>query len=237
MRIRGNRQCKSCGRTWSYYETSMVECPSCGSLQSKSTDRERRLHTATSDDYDLSEVRAAVDQQELTELAHRAVAVSREFVQGAGWIRGGALEPLDDRYLAAQELVHVGGLVRQGLVQSEGEQLYFLELLRGADAGARPETATIPESLRAGRVLGYAAAIEAYRADLRKLLDDEPEPAIGEILGHLRDHIRRCQALDGELDPAIAEELVAAIRELTEYIDTGDPTALESARGRLSGLV
>ncbi|MXR22522.1 endonuclease Q family protein, partial [Halobacterium bonnevillei] len=61
MDVRGERECKSCGTRWSYFETGSVACPECGSVRSVGVG-ERSQHTDGNATLDLSDAqRAAAD--------------------------------------------------------------------------------------------------------------------------------------------------------------------------------
>jgi hypothetical protein len=236
MRVRGERECRDCGREWSYYETGSVECPDCGSLRSVGVEDERTLHTATPAELDLSPVRNAVDEIPLQEVCERAAEACREFTNGYGFVDAGELRSLDDRYLAAVELKFVAGDLAGRLRVDDEEEIYLLSLLRGADLDGRPSPDEVPGSLRGARNLAYAEAIDAYRSDLRAYLEADPEPSVAAVLGPLRSHLKRVDALDGELSPADTERLVAAVRGVAGYVRDGDEAALLSAGDRLDRL-
>jgi hypothetical protein len=245
MKIRGQRECTDCGARWSYYDTGNVECPDCGSLRSVGIEEDRRLHTDSPTEFDLTELREAVDAKPLREVAERAGELAREYVRERGFIRGGDLLELDDTYLAAQELRHAADVVRRGLDLSDDEEWYFLALLRSADidpeidpdADQRPAPEEVPESMRSIRGLAYAEAVAEYR---REMSDWADENEVGEqgrnALETLGDHVKRVQALDGDVDAETAELLVAATRDVGEYLRAGDADALASARERFSRL-
>jgi uncharacterized Zn finger protein (UPF0148 family) len=236
MKVRGTRECQSCGTRWSYYETGSVECPGCGSMRSVGVDDERTLHTASPATLDLSSVRNAVDEQPLREVAERAVEETREFTRGYGFVDGGRLQPLTDTYLAATELLAVADAVARTARLSDDEEFYFLSLLRGADLDDRPAVERVPESMRASRGLAYANAVEAYRSDVRAYLDEHPDDAAGATLGRLRTHVKRALALDGDVPLAESETLVRAARDVGRAIIEDDETALVEAGSRLDGL-
>lgn len=236
MKVRGRRECKECGTRWSYYDTGAVACPSCGSLHSVGTDDERSLHTATAATLDLSAVRNAVDEEPTRRLAERAAERCREFTGGYGFIDSGALQPLDDTYLGAMELRHVAGELTRRMDVTDDEELYFTNLLR-VDEGERPTVAEVPNSLRAMRGLAYANAAREYRSDLRRYLEEHPDPAVGDLLERLGDHTKRVRALDGDVPPREVESLVESIRDLTRYLNDGDESALAAAETRLDELV
>ncbi|MFB6118724.1 TFIIB-type zinc ribbon-containing protein [Halosegnis sp.] len=236
MKVRGTRECQSCGERWSYYDTGSVECPACGSLRSVGVDDERKLHTATDARLDLTEVREAVDERPLREVAERAVEVTRSFTRGHGFIDGGRLQPLSDTYLAAAELRSVADAVGRATRVDDEEEYYFLSLLRGADDGNRPNPAAVPESLRDSRGLAYATAVESYRDELRTYLEEYPDTAAADTLGRLRGHVKRARALDGDVPLEESESLVAVAREVGRYLVDGDETALARAAERLDGL-
>lgn len=235
MKVRGQRECKECGTRWSYYDTGEVACPSCGSLHSVGTDDERSLHTATAATLDLSPVRNAVDEQPTRRLAERAVERCRAFTGGYGFIDSGDLQSLDDTYLAAMELRHVAGELARRMDVTDDEELYFTSLLR-ADEGDRPTAEEVPDSLRAMRGLAYANAVKEYRSDLRRYLDEHPDPVVDDVLERLGDHTKRVRALDGDVSPREVESLVEATRDLARYLVSGDETAIAAAESRLGEL-
>ncbi|MFC7079809.1 DUF7117 family protein [Halorussus caseinilyticus] len=248
MKVRGQRECNDCGARWSYYETGSVECPDCGSLRSVGVDSERRLHTDSPAEFDLTEVRQDVDARPLREVADRAGETAREYVRKRGFVRGGNLRPLDDTYLAAHELRHAADVVGRGLDLSDDEEWYFLALLRGADAETdpdasetdadkRPAPGEVPESMHPVRGLAYADAVAEYRRELSDWTDEEAVGPNGrDALETLGEHVKRVQALDGDVDADAAELLVAAARDVGRYLREGDDDALVSARDRFGRL-
>jgi uncharacterized Zn finger protein (UPF0148 family) len=236
MKIRGQRECKDCGARWAYYETGSVECPSCGSLRSVGVEEDRTLHTASPRSLDLTPARDELEGgRSLRRVAERAAEIAREFTRGFGFIDAGELQPLPDRYLTAMELRHAGSELARRQAVPEDEEYHLLSLLQG-DVGDRPAPESVPESLRAARGLAYAEAVDEYRSDLRRYLDEHPDPMAADVLGSLGTHLKRAQALDGDIPPADAEALVAAARDLRRYLAEDDETALVNAEDRLDGL-
>ncbi len=230
MRIRGRRRCSDCGHRWSYFETGDVACPACGGVRSVAVDDERPLHTAGRGDLDLAAARAAVDNRPLREVAGLAADAARSFLADRGFVHAGELRPLDDVTVAAAELRQVADHVGRSMARDEAAERHLLALLRGVPDGERP--AEVPESLRAARGRGVAAAVERYRSDLARYLDEQPDPAARRTLGTLRDHLRRVEALDGDVPAADAERLLEAARELGASL-RGDEAALARAADRL----
>jgi hypothetical protein len=236
MRIRGQRECKDCGTRWAYYETGSVECPSCGSLRSVGVEEDRTLHTANPRSLNLTPARDELESgAPLREVAGTAAEIAREFTRGYGFIDAGELQPLPDRYLTAMELRHAGGELARRRAVDEDEQYYLLSLLQG-DVGDRPAPDAVPDSLRAARGLAVASAVEEYRSDLRQYLDEHPDPMADDVVGPLTTHLKRVEALDGDVPPGDAEALVAAVRGLWRYLVEDDETALLDAEERLRGL-
>jgi len=233
MDVRGERECKSCGTRWSYFETGSVECPSCGSLRSVGVG-ERKTHTDAAGELDLTGARRA-GADDVLDALEPAKEACREYCQSRGFVSGGDLLDLDDTYLAAQELrraaVLLGGKLRVG----DDEQRYVLALLNGADDGERPEPGEVPASLRAARGLAAAAAVDAYRTDLREFCGGEVPAPERDLLERAREHGRRLKALDGDVDPEDSERLVAAVRAIADSL-RGDESGVERARTRLTAL-
>jgi hypothetical protein len=236
MEIRGERECTECGERWSYYETGAIQCPACGSIRSVGVG-ERAEHTDGAADLDLTDVRAAVDSAPVGDLAERASESAAEYVRTAGFVHAGRLRPLDDDYLLAAELRRVGTTLSRRMRVDDAEELYLLALLDAAGdgdgTGERPPPADVPDSLRGERGLGVAAAADAYASDLRRVYED-PERDVADVLSRLRAKRKRIEALDGEVDPADAERLVRALRDLHAYLDAGDETALARAQERVT---
>jgi hypothetical protein len=240
MELRGERECTDCGARWSYYDTGAIVCPECASPDTVAVDEERAVHTDSPVEFDLTELRAAIDDLPREDLGERTAEACREYVRQRGFVSGGDLLSLDDTYLAARELAGVADAVRRARSLTDDEEWYFLELLRGADAGERPAPTDVPESMWAVRGLAYANAVRDYRRDVREWLDaadDPPGPEYaGEVLGTIEEHVRRVRALQGDVPPEQAEPLVAAARDLGAYLRAEDPDGLASARERLDGL-
>lgn len=233
MRIRGRRECLDCGERWSYFEVGTVTCPRCDSVRSTAVDDEPVRHTAGQSTIDLSAARGAVDTRPLRDVAALAAEAVRSYLTDRGFIAAGELQPLDDVTVAAAELQAASDRIRRTMITDEATERYLLDLLRGVPAGERPDT--VPETLRAARGLGAAVAVDRYRVDALRYLDDHPDADARVLVGTLRDHLRRVEALDGDVPVETANGLVAAARDLGEYL-RGDDVALTRASDRLSRL-
>ena len=231
MRIRGERECQHCGTRWSYYETGSITCPECESPVSVGVG-ERTEHTDAPVEFDLTPVRRAVDEVPLREVAERAADRAGEYVRKTGFVNAGDLQPLPDAYLAAAELRQVGSQIAGGLRVDDPVELYFLELLRGADAGERPDVDDVPASIQAARGRAVASSVAAVQSDLRRIVTD-PEHRVSQVLSTLTTHRKRVEALDGDVSPREAERLVRTVRDLLAYLREDDETALVRAQDRL----
>ena len=125
MKVRGTRECKNCGNQWSYYETGSVSCPECGSMQSVGLDETRLQQTDSPTALELVEIRDALNREPAREVATLAAEEGRRYVRKRGFISGGELLPLDDTYLAANELRHAGELFSRSMRMTDDEELYF----------------------------------------------------------------------------------------------------------------
>ena len=236
MEIRGTRECQACGRQWSYYETGTIRCPDCEAIRSVGVDERRQLHTDGAAELDLEPIRQRLASEPLARVVDDLKDRLRSYTNTRGFINGGTLRPLDDRYLAARELLQAADLAVRGRGATEAEELYVLELLDGAVAGEWPPETELPASLKAARGLGVAEAVEAYRGDLRTWLDDHPDSEAATTLGSLRDQLKRTEALQGEIPVETADALADIAREIGDYIRGDDADALASARDRLKRL-
>ncbi|MFC7098751.1 DUF7117 family protein [Halobaculum marinum] len=253
MEVRGERECTDCGTRWSYFETGSVACPDCGSLRSVGTG-ERRRHTDTPAELDLDGVLVRLDETPLAALVDDIKEGCRTYLRKRGFIRGGDLAPLDDAYLAAAELRHAadvygriagpGGGRAAATMGSRGpegaspgvtddEEWYVTSLLRAADTGERPTAADVPPRMREARGLAAAEAVLAYRQDVAAYLDDYPDAEARRTLGAVRDRAKRVEALEGDIEPAEADALVAAAVELGRYLITDDLDALAASREQI----
>jgi uncharacterized Zn finger protein (UPF0148 family) len=234
MKVRGERECSACGARWSYYETGEITCPECGSVRSVGVG-ERAEHTASTATLDLTAVVADVEEADIRTLADDAGAATREYLRRAGFVHAGELQPLGDTYLAAGELRRVAATLGRVMQVEDDERLYFYKLLRGADQGDRPGPKEVPETLHPERGLAAAASVEQYVRDIRRVREnsDSREHAVDRVLSGVTARRKRIEALDGDVDPADAETLVAALRDLSAYLCDDDKTALARAGERL----
>ncbi|WP_241658435.1 hypothetical protein [Halorubrum sp. BOL3-1] len=174
MKVRGERECQSCGTRWSYYETGSVACPSCGDLRSVGVD-DRTAHTDVAVALDLSAHRELFGDAPET-LPRSGVdelqSDLREYCRKRGFIDGGRLSPLDDTYLAARELLEAVDCFQRVRDPTDADREYLLGLLAGADDGARPSTDEVPAALREARGMAAVRAVEAYRSDALDFLDE-----------------------------------------------------------------
>jgi uncharacterized Zn finger protein (UPF0148 family) len=234
MKVRGERECSACGARWSYYETGEITCPECGSVRSVGVG-ERAEHTASTATLDLTAVVADVEEADIRTLADDAAEATREYLRRAGFVHAGELQPLGDTYLAAGELRRVAATLGRVMQVEDDERLYFYKLLRGADQGDRPGPKEVPETLHPERGLAAAASVEQYVRDIRRVREnsDSREHAVDRVLSGVTARRKRIEALDGDVDPADAETLVAALRDLSAYLCDDDKTALARAGERL----
>ena len=174
MKTRGRRKCQSCGAHWSYYETGVIECPDCGSLQSVGVG-DRALHTDTPVTLDLSVHRASLGDASITLSDDRISELKstlREYLRKRGFIRGGELCPLDATYLAGRELLEAIDCYDRLRSPTDRDREYLLCLLAGVDDGDRPPTERVPDSLREARGMAAVHAVNEYRNDLLAFLDE-----------------------------------------------------------------
>ena len=236
MKFRGQRECQDCGTRWSYYETGEVACPNCESLRSRGID-EPTEHTDAPVSIDLSPARSLVESEGLSEALDDATERCREFVTRTGFIHGGELQPLSDTYLTANELMYAARESLRSMRIDEDEELYLLSLLRGTDTGTRPSPEEIPHSMRTARGLAAADAIGDYQNDLRTYLDDLDQDSLARReLATITEHVRRIEALDGDIDLMTTERIVHAARDIGEYVRTGEEERLATARDRLDDI-
>ncbi len=232
MEIRGRRECKDCGSEWSYFETGSVACPACGSLHSVGTsDRER--HTDGHAELELTDVVVEIDETPLAALADEITDRCRSYLATRGFVRGGDLCALDDAYLVAAELRQAADLFARLRDPTDAERLYVVSLLRAADTGERPPASEVPDRLREARGLAAARAASEYRSEVTTVAPD-PEPELSRVLSTLRDRAKRAEALHGDVDPAEADAMVAATRDVGRFLIADDEAALRDARERLS---
>jgi uncharacterized Zn finger protein (UPF0148 family) len=233
MKVRGERECSACGTRWSYYETGEIACPECGSVRSVGVGK-RAEHTASTASFDLTPVKTEVEDEDIRTLADDAVEATHKYIRGAGFVHAGDLQPLGDTYLAASELRRVAATLGRVMQVTEGEQLYFYKLLRGADQGNRPAPEDVPKALHPERGLAVAASVEQYVRDIRRVREnsDSREHAVDRVLSGVTARRKRIEALDGDVDPVEAETLVLVLRDLSAYLRDDDETALARAGNR-----
>jgi uncharacterized Zn finger protein (UPF0148 family) len=174
MKVRGERECQSCGARWSYYDTGSVACPSCGDLRSVGVD-DRTAHTDAPVSLDLAAHRERFgDAQETLPRSGVDELQSdlREYCRKRGFIDGGRLAPLDDTYLAARELLEAVDCFERLRDPSDADGEYLLALLAGADDGDRPAADEVPTALREARGMAAVRAVQAYRSDALDFLDE-----------------------------------------------------------------
>lgn len=236
MEIRGQRECQSCGERWSYYDTGSVTCPACGSIRSVGVD-ERSRHTDGNVSLDLAAAQSAAADDEYRAASELAREASAEYVRTRGFIDDGRLRPLDDVFVAAQELRRVAAALNRALDPSATDRRYFLTLLQGAPDGTRPARDMVTARMRPARGLGSASAVDAYIREVSTWHADHGDaPGVASPLGRLRDHVRRVRALDGDVDPVDADRLVTAAHALGRYVVDGVASDREEAVAALDAL-
>lgn len=281
MRIRGERECRDCGRRWSYFETGSVECPTCGSLHSVGTG-DRETHTDAPVKLELHEHQdrfgdspATLPSEGVTELKRDL----RAYIHKRGFVHAGELAELDATYLAARELLEAVDVYDRLRRPTNEDHAYLLELLAGADSGDRPHSSEVPSAMRSARGMATALAAETYREELTTYLTASmnqfsasidsavssgsssssdssgssrehtgSKPAasspshegnrsrrtqLGRLRERLRDRTNQIAALEGDVAPAVADELVCATRAIHAAVTTDDEDALDRAARHL----
>lgn len=235
MKIRGERECQDCGTRWSYYDTGSIACPECDSVHSVGVD-DRQRHTDAPATLDLTPIRNRIDAASTSEIAAQAAKACREYTRKRGFITAGTLQPLDETFVAATELQHVAAHIEREMRVTEAEELYVLDLLGGADLGERPPVEELPTQLRVPYGLAMASAVDRYQRDLRTYLNDHENEQARRLAGRIRDHRKRIEALDGDVDPADANRLLHAARDLGRFVIDDDESAYVTADNWLAGI-
>lgn len=238
MRVRGERECRSCGQRWSYYETGEVACPDCGSAASVGVD-DRTLHTDGAPDLDLASARRTAADTGIEGAAEELAADLRRYRRRRGFVRGGELLDLDPTYLATGELRRLVETYARGRSPGPAERRYaldLLDLLDGADRpDERPPPGAVPDAATDVRCLADAAAVRTYRREIRTWLDGGDTPEGRRVLGRAAARAKRVEALQGDVDPAETAAVVDTVRRTAEYLRTADEAALAAAAASLDG--
>lgn len=240
MEIRGQRRCRACETAWSYYETGSVACPNCGSLRSVGRDAERKQHTDAPAALSLAPFQNRIAEEPLTQYAGELKSVLREYTRKRGFINAGELRTLDDTYLTARTLLHTVDALSHQQSPTTGEELYLLSVYEQlADEQAEqqlPPGSTVPDSLREAWGLAATDAVEAYLSDLRYWMTDTPASETTQIIGQLREHVKRVRALQGDVDPETATTLVETARDIGRSLRGEAADGVETAGNRLAEL-
>ena len=235
MKVRGERECQSCGTRWSYYETGSVACPSCGDLRSVGVDA-RTAHTDAPAALDLSAHRDRFADAPET-LPRSGVdelqSALREYCRKRGFIRGGRLAPLDETYLTARELLEAVDCFERLRDPTDADREYLLGLLAGADEGRRPPADEVPNALREARGMAAVRAVEAYRSDVLDFLD-ELESGAGPGKADESDDDGTEETDDGETEGADDAPAVTAEGENPEARVGPARNVLERLRDRVA---
>lgn len=214
MRIRGERECVDCGTRWSYYETGSITCPDCSSLQSVACD-DPTQHTTTEAELDLTDVRADIETASLADLAAETADRCRAHVRQLGFIHGGEPRAPTNREFVAAELAQVARQIKLGTGDGPAVESHFLELLRGVEAGTRPDPGAVPKACWAPRAAGYATVLRSFRRELASWSrDHETGSTARRALERFDTHVTRLDQLAGPVPPGSVEPLVAASRSL-----------------------
>lgn len=232
MRVRGRRRCLDCETEWSYFDAEEITCPNCGSIWSRGQDQNRTLHTDSRVELDLDEARQLAADRPLSEVASTAADAARSYLARRGFIHGGDLEPLEEQFVRAAELRQVAAALRSRLDRDPAAERYFLTLL-AADED-HPES--VPPSLHQAHGLAIIRAVEAYASDLGRWLREHPDESGRDCLGRLRDHVRRGAALDGDVPPDTADQLLNAARALGDYLRPDGTVRLDQVRHAIDEL-
>ena len=238
MKIRGTRQCNSCDTKWSYYDTGSVACPACGSIRSVGVDEERKQHTDTPVTLEVDSIKQqlAADSTSINDVAPELLRTLRSYTRKRGFIRGGTLRELDEQYLGTHELIHATDICTRSHRTTELDELYVLELFTAVSEGSRITHTDVPQRLHPARGAGYTDAVSAYRRDLDIYLESTPDADAKDAVTRLQTHLKRADALEGDIPLETAETLVMFAHEIAAYLLDADSDALASARNRLDRL-
>lgn len=193
------------------------------------------MHTAGAGEFDLSDARGMVDAHPMWDIASEAGEEAREYVREKGFVKAGDLQPLDETYLAAQELVYVSGAVERAMSLTDEEEAFFLSLLDDADTGGRPSPEQVPDAMGAPVGLALAEAADEYRREISDFLGDTSSD-VARLVETLGDLISRVQAVDGDVPPESSERLAQAARNLGLAVAESDSEKLQTAHKQLQSL-
>ena len=236
MRVRGDRECSDCGQRWSYFETGTIACPNCGSRHSVGRGGRRR-HTDGDQSLDLSASMEQAATGSIEAALETALDPCRSYVHSRGFIAGGELTDLDDRYLLAAELRYCAGGRNRRSGYTDPERRYLLALFRSTMGDQRPPPSAVPDRFRFARGLAVAEGVSEYRRAIRQVTDvDDRGTSIATAVEAIDDVTTRIEQLDGDVPPASAEVVLETARTIGSAVRSGDAGAVEAVSQRLGRL-
>ena len=252
MEIRGQRRCTECGQEWSYFDTGEVACPACGSLKSVGRG-ERKTHTDSAIELDLSPHRQAVDAEtDLSAITDGLTTTLRDYIRQRGFLNGGTLQPPDDTLLSAAELLHAVDVLDRRRRPTDEAQLYVTKLLGGADDGHRPAPDSVPASMTTARGLAYTEVLSRFHQDFTKWVTEESpimnasaeganairtsDISVHQLRERFSTHLTRSEALQGDIPVETSETLLVIARKLHDGTVNDDIDALETAQMKLNSV-
>ena len=161
----------------------------------------------------------------------------RSYVHSRGFIAGGELTDLDDRYLLAAELRYCAGGRNRRSGYTDPERRYLLALFRSTMGDQRPPPSAVPDRFRFARGLAVAEGVSEYRRAIRQVTDvDDRGTSIATAVEAIDDVTTRIEQLDGDVPPASAETVLETARTIGSAVRSGDAGAVEAVSQRLGRL-
>jgi hypothetical protein len=104
---------------------------------------------------------------------------------------------------------------------------YDLSLLNAAIRDWRPpDPNEVPRERHRHRGLGYSLALGAYLRDLKAWLEAKVRTEDGTrvVIGEIEEHLRRIEALEGNVEPTEVDGLVTSVRAIRRHVLSDEPS-------------